>query len=83
MSHRAEYSDVPDAREVRDVDPHWQELFVHSALPASYLPPSMPAQQHGWRRVAAWVLIAMITSTTAGGICLTYGPGELFALLRQ
>ena len=76
------YAHVPDGRDVAEQDPHWQELQLRTALPASYLPPSMPTQVHGWRRVAAWTLIVMIVTTTAGGVCLTYGPGDLFALLQ-
>ena len=81
--HRPEYDTVPDGREAREPDPHWQELQLRTALPASYLPPSMPTQQTGWRRVAAWVVIVMLGSATAGGVCLTYGPAELFRLLAQ
>lgn len=83
----AEYALVPDGRDAGEVDPHWQELQQQSGrgstLPSSYLPPSMPGQVHGWRRVAAWVLVVMLTSAAAGGVCLTYGPDELFALLRN
>ncbi len=77
------YAHVPDGRDgALEPDPHWQELQLRTALPTSYLPPSMPTQVHGWRRGAAWVLIVMIVTTTAGGVCLTYGPDDLFALLR-
>lgn len=83
-AYRAEYADVPDLdREAPQVDPHWQDLQLHSGLPAAYLPPSVPGHQTGWRRGAAWVLIVMITTTTAGGICLTYGPAELFHFLSS
>ena len=78
--HRPEYDAVPDARDVGEPDPHWQELQLRTALPTSYLPPSMPGQQTGWRRAAAWVLIVMLASAAAGGVCLTYGPAELFRL---
>ena len=77
------YQHVPDGRDAAEVDPHWQELQRPGTLPSSYLPPSMPGQVHGWRRGAAWVLIVMLTSATAGGVCLTYGPDELFALFRS
>lgn len=80
--HRPEYDTVPDGRDAGEPDPHWQELQLRTALPASYLPPSMPGQQQGWRRVAAWVLIVMLASAAAGGICLTYGPAELFRLFE-
>ena len=83
---RPEYALVPDGRDAGGVDPYWQELQRRSGhgstLPSSYLPPSMPGQVRGWRRTAAWVLIVMLTSAAAGGVCLTYGPDELFALLR-
>ena len=79
-----EYGLVPDGRDAGEVDPHWQALQQPSGLlPTSYLPPAMPGQVHGWRRVAAWVLIVMLTAAAAGGVCLTYGPDELFALLRS
>ena len=81
--HRPEYDAVPDGRDAAEQDPHFAELQLRTALPASYLPPSMPGQQTGWRRGAAWALIVLIGSATAGGICLTYGPGELFRLLAQ
>ena len=82
---RPEYAAVPDGRDAAEVDPHWQDLqrLPAGALPAAYLPPSMPGQATGWRRGAAWVLIVMLVSATAGGVCLTYGPGELFALFRS
>ena len=79
--HRSEYDEVPDAADVREVDPHWQELQVRGALPAAYLPPGMPGPQARWRRVAALGLVALLVTATAGGVCLTYGPDELFRLL--
>lgn len=81
--HRTEYDRVPDARDVREVDPHWQDLLRPGTLPASYLPPSMPGPQSAWRRGAAWLLIAALVTATAGGVCLTYGPAELFRLLGR
>ena len=42
----------------------------------------MPGEQPTWRKASAVVLIAMFVTATTGGVCLTYGPGELFALLR-
>ena len=80
--HRPEYDAVPTADGADGPDPHWQELQLRTKLPASYLPPSMPGQQTGWRRGAAWVLIVMLTSAAAGGVCLTYGPAELFRLFE-
>ncbi len=64
--HRSEYDEVPDAADVREVDPHWQELQVGGALPAAYLPPGMPGPQAPWRRAAAWALIALLVTATAG-----------------
>ncbi len=78
-----EYAAVPDGRDVAEPDPHWQELRPAGSLPAAYLPAAMPGQQRGWRRVAVWVLVAMLTSAASGGVCLTYGPGELFRLLER
>ena len=66
-----------------EVDPHWLALLSGSALPTSYLPPTTGGPQTRWRKAAAWVLIGMLTTTTAGGICLTYGPAELFRLLAR
>jgi hypothetical protein len=79
------YDDVPDGRDAVEVDPHWQDLqrLPPGALPTSYLPPTVSGQVHGWRRGAVWVVLVMLVSATAGGVCLTYGPGELFALFRN
>ena len=74
--------DEPDLRRA-EVDPHWLALQGGSTLPTSYLPPSTGGPQPGWRKAAAWGLIVMITTTTAGGICLTYGPAELFRLIGR
>ncbi len=79
--HRSEYDEVPDAADALEVDPHWQELQVTGLLPTSYLPATMPGPQPRWRRTAAWVLIVLLLTVTAGGVCLTYGPAELFRLL--
>ena len=51
-------------------------------MPQSYLPAAMPGRQPTWRKASAVVLITMFVTATTGGVCLTYGPGELFALLR-
>ena len=72
----------PDLRHA-EVDPHWLELQGGSTLPTSYLPPMTGGTQSRWRKTAAWGLIVMITTTTAGGICLTYGPAELFRLIGR
>ena len=79
-----EYDAVPAVPADAELDPHWAELTAGrtSLLPVAYLPSAMPGQQSGWRRGAALVLITMLVSATAGGICLTYGPGELFSLVR-
>lgn len=78
-----EYAAVPDGRDVAELDPHWNELAAPGTLPSAYLPASMPGQQTGWRRGAAWVLIVLLVSAASGGVCLTYGPGELFRLFAQ
>ena len=80
---RSEYAEVPDAADLREVDPHWQQLQVAGSLPVSYLPPAMPGRHAPWRRAAALVLVGLLLSATAGGICLTYGPHELFRLLER
>jgi hypothetical protein len=67
-----------------EVDPHWQELLGRTSdVPTSYQPASMAVRAHGWQRVAAWTLLVLLVTVTAGGVCLTYGPDELFALLRS
>jgi hypothetical protein len=43
----------------------------------------MRGEHARWQRFSAVVLIDMFTTATAGGVCLTYGPGELLALLRR
>ena len=50
-------------------------------LPAYYLPATMPTQVSGWRRAAAWTVVVMLVSSASAGICLTYGPDELFRVL--
>jgi hypothetical protein len=67
-----------------EVDPYWQQLLGRTSdLPTSYQPASMAVRARGWQRVAAWTLLVMLVSATAGGICLTYGPAELFAVLTS
>lgn len=81
---RPEYDDVPAAPADAELDPYWQQLVGEriSLLPTAYLPSAMAGQQSGWRRGAALVLITLLVSATAGGVCLTYGPQELFRLLE-
>lgn len=85
MRNATDYDDVPVVPRDAEVDPHWAELVGQGAtqLPVAYLPPAMSGAQPTWRRVSAIVLITMFTTATAGGVCLTYGPGELFALLDR
>ena len=72
--------DVTDPDAV--IDPHFEELRRgRTHLPESYLPPSMPGQVYGWRRGAAFTVIAMMTGSTCAGICLTYGPEMLWKVL--
>ncbi|CAB4912643.1 MAG: hypothetical protein F2825_04990 [Actinobacteria bacterium] len=79
MTYRPEYADVPSA-DGPEVDPHWLDLQRGSGLPASYLPPMVPGSARPWQRAFALVLITMLVLVTAAGICLTYGPHELFRL---
>ena len=81
----SEYDDVPAVPRDAEVDPHFAELTAGRAslLPASYMPAAMPGEHPRWRRISAIVLVTMFTSATAGGVCLTYGPGELIALLNR
>ena len=85
MTYRTEYDAVPDVRrEAQEqwvVDPHFLDLQQGSGLPSAYLPRVIPGEQGPWRRVMALVLIVMFVSATAGGICLTYGPGDLLRIL--
>jgi hypothetical protein len=80
----SDYDDVPAVPADAVVDPYWQELVRPvSGVPTSYLPPAMPGDHAPWRKAASVVLLVLLTTTTAGGVCLTYGPGELFALLTR
>ena len=85
VDRRPEYDGVPAVPADAELDPHWAELTAGrtSLLPVAYLPNAMPGLQSGWRRGAAIVVITMLVSATAGGICLTYGPGELISLVRR
>jgi hypothetical protein len=77
-----DYADVPAAGRDAELDPHFQELAARTSMvPTSYQPATVAGQQQGWRRAAAWALIALLVTATAGGVCLTYGPAELFRLL--
>ena len=84
MGYRREYADVPAVDAAAELDPHWAEI-AHSTsmVPTAYLPPAVAGQQRGWRRGAAWMLIGLLVTVTAGGVCLTYGPYELFRLLER
>ena len=84
MSYRAEYDDVPNVPRAAEVDPNWEQYAPTrpDQVPTSYFPAAMPGEQPAWRKASAIVLIAMFVTATTGGVCLTYGPGELFALLR-
>ena len=85
MTWSPAYADVPDVPRDAELDPHFAELAARGAslLPTSYMPAAMPGEHPRWRRVSAVVLITMFTTATAGGVCLTYGPGELLALLGR
>ncbi|MCW2620775.1 MAG: hypothetical protein JWL64_377 [Frankiales bacterium] len=80
--YQPEYDHVPDGTG-REVDPHWLDLQRGTSLPTSLLPAYVPGRHAPWRRVAALGLIGLLVSATAGGVCLTYGPQELFALLES
>ena len=84
MAHHTEYDEVSAVPRDAEVDPHWADLAATrpDLVPQSYLPAAMPGEQPTWRKASAVVLIVMFVSATTGGVCLTYGPGELFALLR-
>ncbi len=75
------HTDVPDAGDDAVPDPNLQHLLAGAALPSYYQPPAMPTQLVGWRRAAAWTVIVMLVSSASAGICLTYGPEELWRFL--
>ena len=79
------YAGVPAARADAEIDPYWQQLTASNPglLPGSFLPPAMPGSHAPWRRVGAGLLVALLVTATEGGVCLTYGPDELFRLLRS
>lgn len=83
MSYRDEYALVPDVPTDAEPDPNWAALADGrtALLPGSYMPPPMAGAQSPWRRFSALVIIVGLVSATTGGVCLTYGPGELFQLL--
>jgi hypothetical protein len=72
--HPDEYAHVPNADRDAEVDPHWLELRGSSALPPTYMPPSMPGTHSRSVRVTAIVVTAVFLTATAAGVCLTYGP---------
>ncbi|MBK9739943.1 MAG: hypothetical protein IPO93_10590 [Actinobacteria bacterium] len=67
------YSQVPAADTTAEIDPHWLDLRGSSALPITYLPPSMPGRHSRTTRVVAVVLTGVFLLATAAGVCLTYG----------
>ncbi len=75
--------DVPDVDADAIVDPHFLELLNGrgGALPAWYMPAGMRTQLRGWRRGAAWSVVTLLSSAACSGICLTYGPEELWRIL--
>jgi hypothetical protein len=79
------YDDVPLVPRDAEVDPHFAELMAQrtTLVPSAYLPTAVSGEQPLWRRWAAGVLIGLLVTATAGGVCLTYGPDELFALLTR
>ena len=72
------YEHVPTAEADAVVDPYWLELRGNSALPPTYLPPSMPGRHSRAARVTAVVLIGVFVLATTLGVCLTYGPQLLW-----
>ncbi len=82
MGYRNEYDEVPVAGD-GEVDGHWLELqHTTSLVPTSYLPAATGGPLHPGYRVVAAVIIAMLVTVTGLGVCLTYGPQELFDFLR-
>lgn len=73
--------DVPDAGDDAVPDPALDRLLAATGLPAYYLPAAMPTQVTGWRRAAAWTVVVMLVSAASAGICMTYGPEELWRAL--
>jgi hypothetical protein len=72
------YEHVPPAEADAVIDPHWLDLRGSSALPPTYLPPSMPGRHSPAARVTAVALIGVFVLATALGVCLTYGPQILW-----
>lgn len=72
---------VPDPDPDAVPDPLLDGLRADGPLPSYYLPAAMPTQVSGWRRVAVWTVVVMLVSAASAGICLTYGPEELWAAL--
>lgn len=77
----SDWPDVPDAGDDAIPDPNLDRLRADRLLPAYYLPAAMPTQVQGWRRGAVWTVIVMLVSSAGAGICLTYGPDELWRSL--
>lgn len=75
------WPDVPDAGDDAVPDPNLEALLADGLLPAYYLPAAMPTQLGGWRRMAAWTVVVMLVASASAGICLTYGPEELWRYL--
>jgi hypothetical protein len=69
-----EFAHVPSADPGAEVDPHWLDLRGPTALPPTYMPPSMPGSHSRFARVTAVIVIAVFLIATAAGVCLTYGP---------
>ncbi len=78
---RSTLPDVPDAGDDAVVDPNLSAMLAAAQLPSYYLPAAMPTQVDGWRRAAAWTVVVMLVSSASAGICLTYGPDELWRFL--
>ena len=86
VEYRSEWDAVPVVDDTAVVDEHWQELRSDrmNGLPESYMPTAMSTRQiPPQARIMVWVLVVMLISATASGICLTYGPAELFSFLRK
>lgn len=73
------YPDVPAAADDAEPDERFAALLqATSQLPGAYLPAVMTPPHSRWRRGSAWVLLVMLVTVTGAGICLTYGPAELW-----
>lgn len=83
--HRHDHTlfDEPALAEDAVVDPHFAGLLAAGTLPGYYQPPSMPRQFDGWRRSVVWVVITLLLTTASAGICVTYGPEELWRVVTE